>query len=313
MKLTQKGMALILFIMIMAVSGILSTSIIWHLVSEMDEVQLRLDRLKAYNMAYAGVMRASFDWANSNATEASRRYGPLDTNLAGTVLGFKTGRPANFAYFSFDLSENEQWTNTSGGGTGALVRLRRFRIRNVHSTTAPSSIIVTGAKVAWSPAGSERLSDIRLNNRSVIPSGGPYVSGTELTLRATDAQRTLASGAVWSGTSTYLQWDSAPSDPVKVTIVWTFKDNDSPAVTDSKTHEVVYWDGCKTAADCDGLGTAVGRPALRTFCITSTGRVSQAGGRKFPLYRSVRATLSGTPAGQSAEIIDWRERDGAII
>lgn len=312
MRTDQKGLALILFISIMVVSGIMSSSIVWFLVNESRNVQLRIDKVKAYNMAYAGVSRACYNWVTSNSTEANRRLANLETTLTGTVLGYKTGRPANFAYFSFNLTENAIWTNSSGGTTGSLVRLRQFRLRNIHNNTAPSSIIVTGANVSWTPAGAELLSDIRFNNVSVIPSGGPFASGTELVLGNTDANRTRATGAVWSGTTTYLQWNSAPPDPVKVTIVWTFKDNGSPATTDSKTHEVVFWDGCKAAANCDGLGTALGRPAQRTFSITSTGSVNQTLGGYFKVMKTVRATVSGTPSG-AVEITDWRERDGALI
>lgn len=308
----EKGVTLILLIVFIALSALIAAPITWHLVGEARFVQLRIDKVKAYNMAYAGVMRACYNWVVSNGTEASRRYAGLETTLAGTVLGYKTGRPANFAYFSFNLGENASWTNSSGGTTGVIRRLRAFRIRNIHNNTAPSSLIVTGAKVIWEPAGTALLADIRLGNVSVIPSGGPFASGTQLTLGNTDANRTRTTGAVWSGNNTYLQWDVAPPDPVKVTIVWTFKDNDSPPSADSDTHEVVFWDGCKLAANCDGAGTPLGRQAQRTFVVTSTGSVNQSLGGGFKVMKTVRATVSGTPSG-AVEIIDWRERDGALV
>ena len=304
----QRGIALMILIAVIALSGILLGPMTWHIVETTREMKLKIDRVKAYNAAYAGVMHASYVWSNSNATEASRRYAHLDTTLSGTNVRFRTGEPANFAYFSFNLTDNANWFTS-----GANQRLRQFRLRNIHTNTAPTSIILTGLKVKWDPPGTALLNDIRLNNVSVIPGGGPFASDTELTLGNTDANRTRSSGALWSGTSTYLQWDSALPDPVRVTVIGTFKDNGSPAVTDSKTHQIIFWDGCQTAADCDGAGTPLGRPSLRTFSVSSTGAVQAGGTGSFNVHRTVRATLSGTVAGQAVEIIDWRELDKTLV
>lgn len=307
----RKGIGLVVLVSLVALAGVVLMPASLLIANSASEMQLKIDKIKAYNAACAGVMRALYQWCASNATEASRRYPHYDVTFSGTNIRFKTGEPGNFAYFTFNVAETANWFVS-----GANRRLRQFRLRNIHNTSTspgPSGIIATHAIVKWDPPGTALLNDIRFGNLSVIPAGGPFASGTELVLSNTDANRTRTSGQVWSGTNTYLQWSAALPDPVRVTVVWKFKDNGGTPVTDSSTHEVVFWDGCQTASNCDGLGTPLGLSPLHTFSITSTGAVQQSGGNAFPVKKSIRATVSGTPAGQNAEIIDWREDESYLF
>ncbi len=284
----EKGFGLVILVVIIAVAGILITSTSLYFRDATRQMQLGIDQIKAYYLAQAGVMRALYNWRVSNATDINRRYTELNTTITGNQI-FKTGSQANFAYFTFDAVNGQQDTEWFAGNT----RLRRWRIRNIHSA---NSITVTKAKVSWSPVGTTTLSDIQLNNNSVATgAGGPFASGTEITLTNSAANRTLLPGAVWSGNNTYLTWNgSGPPDPALVTVEWTFAD-DSPT-KDSKAHRVVYWNGAKSGA---------GRPTEHTFSVTSTGQVNQSSGG-FKVLKTVKATVSGTPGGGSSmEITDW--------
>lgn len=285
------GFGLMVLVALMAVAGILVTATSLLLSNVMRETQLQIDQIKAYHLAQAGVMRALHNWLISSATEENRRWRALNAAVSGNQR-YRAGVQANFAYFTFDLSEDADWQN-GGGGTR---RLRRFRIRNIHTSIGGTSDEISFARVrvSWEPDGGTTLRRIALNNVNVLPVGS-YANGADVALTGgTPAQRRLGPGAVYSGNNTFLEWNApAPPDPITVTVQWTFTDDS--ATRDSKSHRVTYWDGDQ------GGG---GRPLRHTFSITSTGQVNQTSAAAFRVMQTVRATVSGTPSGR-VEIIDW--------
>ena len=304
----QKGFGLVILVALIAISGILVGSTALLMSNSTRQMQLKIDQSKAYYLAQAGIMRAIYNWRISNATDTSRRYAQLNTTVTGNQI-FKTSggtlanmTQANFAYFSFDEggTSNADWNPTS--------RLRRWTIRNIHTNVAGTSdgIIFKQVKISWTPSGAETLTEISLNNRKT---SGSFANGSTVTLSGTVAQRTLAANSAWTGNNNYFQWSGVPPDPITVTVQWIF--NDDSTTKDSQTHSVIYWDGCKSAANCDGLGTEFGRRVMHTFAIMSTGQVNQSGGKAFKVLQTVKATVSGTPAS-GVEIIDWQKVDKNI-
>lgn len=186
-------------------------------------------------------------------------------------------------------------------------QLTGWRLTNIH-TTATSTITIDRMKVSWTGGGAAQLREVRLNNVSVWT--GTAASGTTI-----DVTNTALAGnrAAWSGINTYLQWDNGgPADPVTVSVQFIFA-GDS-ATTEDRTHEVRMWDGCQTAANCDGLGTPFGLPKERTYTVTASGQINQTTDNYFKVLKTVRATVSQAPgAGNNTlEIIDWDEGDKAI-
>lgn len=284
------GFGLLVLVALVAVAGILVTATSLLLSNMMRETQLQIDQIKAYHLAQAGVMRALHNWRVSSGSEQNRRYGHLNTTVTGAQR-FKTGVQADFAYYSCSLAQNAEWL-TAGG----FRQLRRWRLRNIHTSIAGTTdeIQVARVQVSWTPAGATTLRRLLLNNVAVLPAGS-YANGADVVLTGgTPAQRTLGPGALWSGNNTLLEWNNPlPPDPIRVTVRWTYADHS--ATVESRSHEVVLWDGAQAGG---------GLPQLRTFTVTSTGQVANAGGGAFPVLQTVRATVSGAPAG-AMEIIDW--------
>lgn len=183
--------------------------------------------------------------------------------------------------------------------SGANRRLRALRLQNINSA---NSITLTQMKVSWTGGGAAGVNDIRLNNVSVIPAGGPFTSGT--TINVTDTALTF--GSSWSGINTYIQWDnSGPADPTTVTCQFIFNVV-APATTatsDANSSEVILWDGAHA-------GTGVRN--RRTFKVTATGQVNQTLGKYFKVLKTISATVSGSPALNSLEIVDWDEGEKNI-
>lgn len=301
--MNRGGYGLILFILVIAIIGILTAATGLLFANAGRELQLRIDDGKAYYLAQAGVMDCIQDWRVSNATDLNRRYDDQNITLTGNQL-FKTGCQANFAYFYFNGggTATAQWQN----GSGSRRRLRRWNLRNIHVAEAGTAdnIIVTQARVTWTPTNAAQLIDLRLNNVSVIPAGGPFANGTTLTLTGTAAQRTLTPGSTWTGNNTYLEWNINPSTPaagvIQVRVQWTFADNS--ATKDSVSHAAEFWNAAQAGA----------APVRRTFCVTSTGQVNQTVGA-FKVMETVKATVSSISAAYtSQEIINWEKIDKNI-
>lgn len=293
----EAGAGLILLVMLIGILTLAFAGTMTQLTHLALQTQLSVDEARAVYLAQAGVMRAVYDWRTDSNNEANRRYAHLDETMIGNQ-GYRTGCQADFVYYSFDLGQNAEWV-TSGGRR----RLRRFRMRNIHTSIGGTSdnVTVTHVKVSWSPAGSAMLRAVSLNGTSVVPAGS-YASGTEIALSGTAAQRTRTPGQTWSGNNTYLEWtDTSVPDPVSVTVQWTFADDGS--TVHSKSHVVTYWDGDQAGA---------GRPAARTFSVTSTGQVAQTA----PLassYRTIKAVVSGAPGGGNVEITGWERIDKNLV
>lgn len=287
----SKGFGLILLIFLIAVFGILfaGTSVI--LTNASRRLQLEIDKTKAHYLAQAGVMRGIYDWKIDAAGEAARQFDDLNTTITGNQI-FKTGCQADFAYFSFNLTQDTEWF-TSGGRQ----RLRRWRLRNVHVAEAGTAdnIIVTSVKISWTPAGST-VRQVQLGG-SVVLAVGSYANGSTNVLTGTAGARTTTPGSLNGGNGTFIEWNTAPDppDPITVNVQWTFSDNSS--TKDSISRNILYWDGARA-------GTP---PTNHTFMVTSTGQVNQSGGQAFKVLETVRATVSGAPGGATAmEITDWQ-------
>lgn len=272
--------------MLIALFGILFASIAVFFTENAREVQLRIDGVKAQYLAQAGVMRSLQDWMISSSSTLSRRYVPLDVTVTGNQI-FKTGCQANFAYFSFNGPPQSAEWQTVGG----KVRLRKWAITNIHSSSGPPlDLTPTKVKVTWVSGILTSLSRISLNGVEVLSSGS-YANGQE---QALTTFVTLSPGDSFSGLNTYLEWNDADLPPcAMVKVQWTFSDDS--ATKDSKTHEVVHWNG-DTAND--------GRPAEESFCITSGGQVAQSGGRAFKVLKTVKAVIS-QGASSDVQITDW--------
>ena len=284
--LNHKGFGLVILIALIAIFGIISIGTSVVLTNGINQMQLRIDKVKAHYLAQAGAMRAIHNWLSSNAGEANRRYAELNTTVTGNQL-FKTGCQANFAYFQFG----------SAAWASANTVLRAWQITNIHSANA---ITLKSVKVNWVPAAvGVNLTQIRLNNVSVA--SGSFANGSVISLASTS----LASGSNWSGNNTNFTWSANPMSGASITIraQWTF--NDDSATKDSVTHNVLFWNGAQSNA---------GRPATRTFCVTSTGQVAQSTGKEgFPILETVKATCSGSAgAATNVEITDWQELDKNI-
>ncbi len=325
---SRLGMGLTIMVALIAISSlvILGSTRVFQNMSR--QTQLKIDQTKAHYLAQAGVMRAVWNWYVSNTgTEANRRY---DDNGAGTTVvgntAFKwgsdgTGTPnilqSNFAYHTFNLTDTTIWRTSAGAAcvqgaagdaaNGQCRRLRLWRLRNIQ-TAGLSNIVLATCKVSWTPSEGEGVSAIFLAGTNVTPAGGPFASGTDIDITNT----TLAPGAVLSGNTNYIEWNAEPGTScpggscsnVLVTVQWTFADEvANPTTVDSKSHEIVFWNGAKPAA---GLVTP------RTFNVTSTGQVNQTMNLGFKVSKTIKATVSGTPGAAAIEITDWDEGEQNI-
>ena len=319
---SKKGIGLMILVTLIAIAGLVLMSSVRVYENMSRQTQLRIDQAKAHYLAQAGVMHAIYAWRISNATETSRRYtGLRPANVTGnlayetkTSVATDQGTAANYAYFNFN-SGPAAWATVA-----TRLRLQAWSLMNIRvndGTSTNDNIIVTQAKVSWTPngAGNEAtLRTISLNGNLFIAAGS-YANGSTITGTLAAASRTLAPAATFSGATTYLEWNTttdagAPQNPISpliVTVQWTFSDDST--TRDSKTHEVVYW-GLATNGIISTVLQAGAAPARRTFCVTSTGKVDQNTARYFPVLKTVRATVSGTPA--NPEIIDWDEVDKNI-
>lgn len=279
MKRGDKGAVLFLVVVIIALAAILIASTTLFFIHSVQLMQYRIDRQKAYYLAQAGVMKSLQDWRVSSGAEANRRYGRVNQTVTGNQI-FKTGAQADFAYHTFDVGERSGWTTVLGRS-----RFQQFRIRNISTT---ESITFTAVYVTWAslnpanPVGANNLNSVNLQ----VGPTGDYVGGA----------------------NTYIEWTNAfnAGAPILLTIQWWFAD-DSGTV-DSKTHEIVAWNGAPAAP---GAASAA-RPATHTFCIHSTGQVNQSGGSAFKVLEPIRAAVSGTPGGGDVEIVDWDKMDKSI-
>ena len=184
--------------------------------------------------------------------------------------------------------------------SGANRHLRQWQVRNINNGNA---IVLEKMKVSWTPsAGAERLTDIQLNGTSVWT--GTATSGT--TIDITDTS--LANGAFWGDTGTYLQWNAAVNGGGAVTItcqfIYTVVAGPASATnSDLNSHEVVMWNGAQSGA---------GLPTAKTFTVVSSGQVNQNLGGNFKILDSVKAVISGTPGVAAYEVVDWDDEDKNI-
>ena len=324
-------MGLTILVALIAILGLVLMGSVRTFENMSLQTQLRVDQTKAHYLAQAGVMRAVWNWYVSNTTtEASRRYddnGAGTTVITGSNCAFKFGSDgtatpnilqSNFAYYSFNLTDTTAWTTSAAaacvqGAAGDAVngqcrRLRLWRLRNIQ-TTGLSNIVLEKCKVSWTPSEGEGVSAIFLNGVNMVPAGGPFVSGTDIDITNT----TVTPGSLLSGATNYIEWSAEPGlncpggtcSNVTVTVQWTFADEvANPTTVDSKSHEIVFWNGAKPA---------IGIPTQRTFDVTSTGQVNQtAGARAFKVSKTIRAVVSGAPGAALLEIIDWDEGEQSI-
>lgn len=276
--------------MLIALGGILVGATSVEFVNTVRHVQLRIDKTKALFLAQAGLMQALQDWISSGSDDTTRRYSEENVTVTGNQI-FKTGAQANFAHFRFDGTPPYQWTSPGGQD-----RLRRWQMRNIH---ASDTITVKALRVSWNPTNAVNLRSVSVNNGSsttVIVPTGSYPSGTLITLTT---PYDISSGTLLSGSNTYLEWTGSLPDPIQVNVQWTFQDDS--AVKDSKTHNVLFWNGAKNGNGCGEAG--LGAPCARTFSITSSGQVNQSGGLAFKVLETVKATISTAPAA-GPEIMD---------
>ncbi|MBI4352848.1 MAG: hypothetical protein HY593_02865 [Candidatus Omnitrophica bacterium] len=297
----NEGFGLIIFLVLMVIFMILVTASSLYFMEAVRQVQLRIDQTKAHYLAQAGVKRAIYDWIVSGSNENNRRYAELNTTVTGNQL-FKTGAQANFAFFRMDTGP-ANWTTAKVGGVDRR-RFRNWTINNIHVNVPGSTaddITAAQVRVSWSPVGTTALRQVVLNNNAVTATGS-YASGATVALSGSTADLTLSPGGSWSGITTYLEWvDANVPDPVQVNVQWTFTDDSG--TKDSKSHDVLYWNGAQA-------GSA---PGQHTFAITSTGQVDQtAGARGIQVLKTVKAVVSTAPGGDNVEIIDWEEIDQNI-
>ena len=265
------------------------------------EIQLKIDKTKAHYLAQAGIKRAVHNWmiSSGSTNDIPRRYRELNFTLTGNQI-FKTGCQANFAYFSFDdplTLGPAEWRVVTG-----RPRLQKWVVRNMHTS---NSITFTKVRVKWTGDGGvlTNLRSISMGGTTVL-GPGTFTNNTEVSLTRTI---TLSSGAAFGNTNTFLEWTGSRPASVTVNVQWTFTDDTN--TKDSKTHEVLYWDGLTS------LANPAGRPGEHTFCITSTGQVNQGVANRgisgFKVLKTVKATISRR-AGDNVFITDWDELDKNI-
>jgi Tfp pilus assembly protein PilX len=306
--LNQTGFGLVILIALIAITGIFVTSTALFFMDATRDVQLKIDKTKAYYLAQAGVMRAIYNWRVSHATVTSRTYSEINATVTGNQI-FKAGGQnaplnivqANFAYYTFNQGQDTGWNDTGGNS-----RLRRWRIRNIHTPVAGTgdNITFTAVKVSWTATvGTPTLRTVRVAGAGspVIPFG-TYASGTTVTFTS---PVTLTVGNVWTGNNNYLEWNGTGADVDSISNVrvqWTFQDDST--TEDSKSYEMTYWNGPQS-------GPGSGPPTYHIFTITSTGQVNQSGGKAFKVLETIKSTVSRTPA-DLIEIINWEKMDKNI-
>jgi hypothetical protein len=285
----DSGFGLLLLVAMIAISGIIFAASTRVLENVTRQMQTRIDEEKARYLAQAGVMRAAYDWRISNATAINRTYDDLNVTVTGNNL-FKTGAQANFAYFSFNSTENAIWTTIGGN-----MQLRQWRMKNIHVAEAGTAddLVTSRVRVSWENPNTGTLRRLSVNNgttTTTVLAVGTYANGTDV---AVSAAATLTPGQTWQGNNTFLEWNGAQT-ATRVSVQWTFSDEST--TKDSKTHDVTYWNGAQSGA---------GRPTQHTFSVTSTGQVNQTGGTNIKTMKTLKATISGTPA--APEIIDTED------
>jgi len=291
----ERGFGLIILIFLIAFATIALGGISAMYLIAGRQTQQRMDRLHAYHVAQAGVLQALHNFQISNAAKLNRRYATIGpTSIPGTQRAYKAGVQANFAYFTFNetmlgapANRRTQWALV-----GTRPQLRRWRIRNI-STAA--TLTVRAVRVSWTanpPASLGSLRTIRLNNVLVLNNPGGVGNGVETAVTLTS----LAANGIWGGTTnpgdeasninTFLEWNGNGALPTTATVnvEWVF--NDDVATRDSRTHNVLYWNGTP----------AVAPTPLRTFSVTSSGGTNVAG--VFRIMQTLRATVSAVGAAR---------------
>lgn len=273
----EAGFGLILLIALTALSAILISATSMAFATNARALQLRIDKVKSYYLAQAGVMQAMQDWRDSSDNLLSRRFSPLNVAVTGAQV-FKVSQcTSDFALHSLNAAD---WLT---GAPAPNRRLQNLRITNISTTT---SFEVTHIRVLWTPVNAARLQTVQLDGNVVLPSGS-YANGATLALTGSPAARTRAPGENWSGSDTFIQWTVPPPLVVNVTVEWTFADNGASRL--SRSHRVTYWNGSRAA----------GPPAIaHSFALTSTGQVNQTFARTL---KTVKAVVSAAVM----EIVDW--------
>ena len=288
----RSGIGLTILVALIAIAGLMvlgSTRVMENMARQM---QLRIDQTRAHYLAQAGAMQSIYNWRVSNAAEMSRSYDDINTTVTGNLI-FKTLAQANFAYFSFNSTDNAVWANVGGND-----QLQLWRLKNIHVAEAGTAdnLVLSRVKVSWSPAGGGNLRRIQLNvggGSTVVLAVGSYANGADTALSAT---YTLTPGQTTQSVNTFLEWVGAQPATL-VTVQWTC--NDNSATVESKTHEVVYWNGAQAAG--------AGRPTMHSFSVASSGQVNQTLANYFKVMKTVKATVAGQIS--PAEITDWDEVD----
>lgn len=227
-------------------------------------------------------------------------YRIVNTAAASVAKG-RNSASRDWAAVQVGFYSPNHWINPAG----STWRLKQWQIYNIHNA---SNIVLAQVKISWSPANAELVNDFVLNGTSVWPAATTAASGVTTDLTAAPAaNRTLASGAAWSGNNTYIQWNNSVNgvigNPATVTCQFIFSGDST--TSDDKTAEIVMWNGVKSGA---------GMPSTRIFTVTSTGQVNQTV-NAFKVLKSIKAQVSGGPVSTSMpgksrmEIMDWDEED----
>lgn len=310
MRANQKGFGLILMIILIAISMVMVGSIVSFMASASNLSIVRINKVRSYYLALGGIMRTLHSWTISYTNlldDMTGSYQDYRWTGNGSAEIADTGfNKSDFAYFMMDAPNfNAQWwpltspifpannlypafprtppnafctsNQVVSGGNNYDYRLYGWTLQNIHSS---ADITLAGATIRWSPAGDSglRVSKIRLNDDQVFSSSAR--NGEDFNLTGNSANRTLTPGPLGrkSGPCTYIQWNGAVPDPIRVTVQLRFDDG-------STTHEALFWDGQLAGQ---------GRPHIHTFSVTSAGQVNQNfGGARTTL----RATVGNGATG----------------
>ena len=178
----KKGVALILVIAIMLLSGIFIFSITMFVRESLDLALVKENRVKAINAAQSGVYKSVEDF---------RRLGYYNTETNTVIFGneyYSIGQAANF------LQVNASAVKFESGGTA----ISNASLKNIRGA---SSIALASIKISWTPnTSSEHLTNITVGG---VSWAGSVNSGATVPLNYTfTAGSTAILGMKWDVVTT---------------------------------------------------------------------------------------------------------------
>lgn len=239
----KKGVALILVIVIMLLSGIFIFSITMFIRESLDLALVKENQIKAINAAQCGLYKAVEDF---------RRLGYYNTETNTVIFGneyYSIGQAANF------LQVNASAVKFESGG----MAINNTSLKNIRGA---SSIALASVKITWTPNTlSEHLTNITIGGASWA---GSVNSGSTAPLNYT-----LTAG---SAATLRMQWDAVITAK---TVVCEFTFSDGSSVTCNILTNGLTSPNCFTIKSTGSVVSNITwkRTLLATYDVT-TGKVT---------------------------------------